>query len=113
MGLAAGIDPPAVEQQVEVNNLLQSYKSIADNAKTQYEGLRDKLGEQHPVVLQAKNQWERQQQKAADYEAEVRTKVRNLLKDQLEQNVSAARWILTAAERADIDRLSEFSPSPV
>jgi aryl-alcohol dehydrogenase-like predicted oxidoreductase len=33
--------------------------------------------------------------------------------DQLEQNVSAARWKLTAAELADIDRLSEFSPSPV
>ncbi len=33
--------------------------------------------------------------------------------EQLEQNASAARWILTAAERADIDRLSAFSPSPV
>jgi aryl-alcohol dehydrogenase-like predicted oxidoreductase len=33
--------------------------------------------------------------------------------DQLEQNVSAARWELTASELADIDRLSEFSPSPV
>jgi aryl-alcohol dehydrogenase-like predicted oxidoreductase len=32
--------------------------------------------------------------------------------EQLEQNVSAARWTLTAAELADVDRLCEFSPSP-
>jgi aryl-alcohol dehydrogenase-like predicted oxidoreductase len=33
--------------------------------------------------------------------------------EQLEQNVWAARWIMTAAELADIDRISEFSSSPV
>ena len=78
--LAAGIDPPAVEQQIEQNSMMQNYKSIADNAKSQYDGIRDKLGDMHPIVLQAKAQWDRQVQKVTDYEAETRTKVRNLIK---------------------------------
>jgi capsular exopolysaccharide synthesis family protein len=87
--LAAGIDTPLIEQQVDQNSLLQNYRLQAEGTLQQLEGARDKWNDGHPIVQQAQKQYDRAKQKVADYEAEVRAKARAAILGQLQDNVGS------------------------
>ena len=92
--LAAGIDPPIVEQQVDQNQMLQQYKMQAKNAQQQMDQSHDKWGDSHPIVVQMQKQFDRATQTATEYEAEVRGKARTLVVDQYTQQANGAQLSL-------------------
>ena len=87
--LDIGVDPTYVEHEVDANPMLQQFKMRYDNSRQQFEGSRDKWGEGHPIYQQLQKQLERDKQKAEEYEAEVRTKGRASMMEQLTQNMNS------------------------
>jgi capsular exopolysaccharide synthesis family protein len=80
--LAQGIDPPLVEQQVDQNIQLAQYKNYAESAEENYRTAVETQGPDHPRIKILKQQADRLRQRATDYEAEIRIKARNFIRDQ-------------------------------
>ena len=88
--LARGVDPYSVDQLTESNPQLQQQKNTLDYLESQYESMRDQLGDSHPRVLLAKTGYDRQKKKVDDLDAQTRAKARNGILDSLASNVAAA-----------------------
>ncbi len=101
--LDIGVDPTYVEAQVDNNSMVQQYKMRYENSRLQFEGSRDKWGEGHPIYQQLQKAAERDKQKAEEYEAEMRTKARSSMIEQLTQNMNGMQTNLDQLAKQIVD----------
>ena len=81
--LASGKEPPLIEQMIFQDGELQHLKMRDDNAQQQFDAYFDKLGPNHPIVLQLRKRTEESKAAVSKREAQCRNSVVRQLEEDL------------------------------